>query len=219
MQKLLDEINKSIFNGNTETAMEKTKALLKLGIGTREIIEGAFVPAFKELGNKMRNDEIFITDVLISSRAMRAAMYVMEPFISHNSRKLKGVVIIGTVAGDLHDIGKDLVAMILSGYGYTVINLGIDVTKEVFIDTVRKYKPDVLAMSALLTTTMPEMKKVIDGLKECGLKRSVKVIVGGNPVNEKFAAAIGADAYAIDGSYAFEAVEDLINNRIGKYSI
>src|SRR5690606_27218434 len=131
----------------------------------------------------------------------------------------KGIIVIGTVAGDLHDIGKKLVAMLLKSRGYTVIDIGIDVTKEAFVEAVKKYKPDVLAMSSLLTLTLVEFKNVMEALKESGLRSKVKVIVGGAPVNVKYAKEIGADAFASDAFEALEAVDDLIYNKIGKYSL
>ncbi len=219
MDKLLLELQISIKNGQTQFAMDKTKELLKNGVGINEIIETATKPAFKELGIKMHNGEVYITDVLMSSRAMLAAMYVMEPILSKYRGPSKGLVAIGTVGGDLHDIGKNLVAMMLKNNGYTVIDLGIDVTKEVFMDAVKKYNPDVLALSSLLTTTMPELDSVIKMLNEQGLRPQVRVIVGGAPVNAKYAASIGSDAYASDLFEAVEAIDDLINDRIGKYSL
>lgn len=219
MHKLLIELQTSIKNGQTQIAMNKTKELIKNGIGINEIIETATKPAFKELGIKMNNREIYTTDVLMASRAMLAVMYVMEPIISKYSGSSRGLVVIGTVGGDLHDIGKNLVAMMLKNNGCTVIDLGIDVTKEAFIDAVKKHNPDVLALSSLLTTTMPQLESVIKTLNEQGLHTQVRVIIGGAPINAAYAATIGADAYAADLFEAVEAVDDLINNRIGKYSL
>jgi len=219
MDKLFIDLKEAIINGQTQTAMDKTKLLLRQGVGVHEIIKKATDPSFKELGKKMQNGEIAIPDVLMSARAMLAVMYVLEPIIARNKGFAKGIIVIGTVAGDLHDIGKKLVAMLLKSRGYTVIDIGIDVTKEAFVEAVKKYKPDVLAMSSLLTMTLVEFKNVMEALKENGLRSKVKVIVGGAPVNIKYAKEIGADAFASDAFEALEAVDDLIYNKIGKYSL
>jgi 5-methyltetrahydrofolate--homocysteine methyltransferase len=219
MDKLFIGLKDAIIHGQTQAAMDKTKLLLNKGIGINEIIKKATNSSFKELGKKMEKGEITIPDVLMSSRAMLAVMHVMEPVLSNDKGFTKGIVVIGTVAGDLHDIGKKLVSMMLKGHGYTVIDIGIDVTEEVFVDAVKKYRPDVLAMSSLLTLTLIEFKNVMEALMENGLRSEVKVIVGGAPVNIKYAKEVGADAYASDVFEAVEAVDDLIHNRIGKFSL
>jgi methylmalonyl-CoA mutase cobalamin-binding domain/chain len=146
-------------------------------------------------------------------------MYVLRPLISHYNGNLKGMVVIGTVAGDFHDLGKNMVAMFLRGYGFNVIDLGIDVTKEDFAGAIRRYNPDVLAMSALLTTTMPEFRNVHEYLVQEGLRSQVKITVGGNPVTLEYARETGADAYSSNMFEAAQAVDDLVNNRIGQFAI
>lgn len=219
MEKILIELQQAIENGETQIAMNKTKEALNHGLRTDKIIQTAINPAFKDLGQKMFDGEIYVTDVLMASRAAHAAMYVMEPIISRFSGATKGIVAIGTVAGDLHDIGKNLVIMMLQGSGYTVIDLGIDVPVETFIDAVKTHKPDVLALSSLLTTTLPELDNLMETLVEQNLRSQVKVIVGGAPVTAEYAGRIKADAYANDLFEATEAVGDLVNNRIGKYAV
>jgi methanogenic corrinoid protein MtbC1 len=218
MEKVLIELQQAIENGETQIAMDKTKEALNHGIRTDKIIQTAINPAFKDLGQKMFDGEIYVTDVLMASRAAHAAMYVMEPILSRSIGTSKGIVAIGTVA-DLHDIGKNLVIMMLQGSGYTVIDLGIDVPMETFIEAVRMHKPHVLALSSLLTTTLPELDNMIEVLVEQGLRSQVKVIVGGAPVTAEYAGRIKADAYANDLFEATEAVGDLVKNQIGKYSI
>lgn len=164
-------------------------------------------------------DAFTTTTGLIASRAAHAAMYLMEPILSRSTGTSKGIVAIGTVAGDLHDIGKNLVIMMLQGSGYSVIDLGIDVPVETFIAAVRMHKPDVLALSSLLTTTLPELDNMIDALEAAGLRAQVKVIIGGAPVTAEYASRIKADAYANDLFEATEAVADLVKNRIGKYAV
>lgn len=219
MEKILIELQQAIECGETQIAMDKTKEALNLGLRTDKIIQTAINPAFKDLGQKMFEGEIYVTDVLMASRAAHAAMYVMEPILSRFYGATKGIVAIGTVAGDLHDIGKNLVIMMLQGSGYTVIDLGIDVPTETFIKAIRMHKPHVLALSSLLTTTLPELDNMMEVLIEQGLRSQVKVIVGGAPVTAEYASRIKADAYANDLFEATEAVGDLVNNRIGKYTI
>lgn len=219
MGKILEEIKEAIEKGQTQIAMNKTKEALNQGLRTDKIIQYAINSAFKDLGKKMFDGEIYVTDVLMASRAAHAALYLMEPIISRFSGSTKGIVVIGTVAGDLHDIGKNLVIMMLQGSGYTVIDLGIDVTAGAFIDAVRLHQPDVLALSCLLTTTLPELDNIMWALDEQNLRSQVKVIVGGAPVTQEYARRIKADAFANDLFEATEALGDLVNNRIGKYAI
>ncbi|MEA4807186.1 B12-binding domain-containing protein [Acetobacterium wieringae] len=219
MEEILDQLQEAIENGETQKAMNKTKDALNMGLRTDKIIKTAINPAFRDLGQKMFDGEIYVTDVLMASRAAHAAMYVMEPIISRSTGQTKGIVTIGTVAGDLHDIGKNLVIMMLQGSGYTVIDLGIDVPVEDFVEAIRTHKPDVLALSSLLTTTLPELDATLEALVEAGLRSQVKVIVGGAPVTREYAARIKADAYANDLFEASEAVGDLVKNRIGVYAV
>lgn len=219
MEEILDQLQEAIENGETQKAMNKTKDALNMGLRTDKIIKTAINPAFRDLGQKIFDGEIYVTDVLMASRAAHAAMYVMEPIISRSTGQTKGIVTIGTVAGDLHDIGKNLVIMMLQGSGYTVIDLGIDVPVEDFVEAIRTHKPDVLALSSLLTTTLPELDATLEALVEAGLRSQVKVIVGGAPVTREYAARIKADAYANDLFEASEAVGDLVKNRIGVYAV
>lgn len=219
MKDVIVGIQKAIYDGNAQFAKEVTEKALKIGYSTDSIVKEALFPPMKEMGEKLKNGEIFIPEVLMASRAMHACMYVLDPIISHYRGGQKGVVIIGTVAGDLHDIGKNLVVMMLRGSGFTVIDLGIDVTKEEFGNAVRHYKPNILAMSALLTTTMCELKNVIDYLAERGIRSLVKIMVGGMPVTSDYAREIKADVYTNDMFQAVEAAEDLIGKKVGKYSV
>lgn len=219
MDDILNQIRNGIYKGDTDYVIDRTELALKYGINTDEIIEKAMLPSMKEMGEKLGTGEVFIPDVLKASRAMHAAIYVLRPLISHYNGNLKGMVVIGTVAGDFHDIGKNMVAMFLRGNGYNVIDLGIDVPKEEFADAIRRYKPDVLAMSALLTTTMPEFKNVHDYLIQEGLRSQIKITVGGLPVTAEYARESGADAYSGNMFEAAEAVDDLVHNRIGKYAV
>lgn len=219
MEKKLAEIKQGIIDGNAQSVKSNTEAALSIGVRPDAIIDKVLIPTMKEVGQNLCNGEIFIPDVLMSSRAMHASLYVLKPILTHYRKKKRGAIVIGTVAGDLHDIGKNMVAMILVGEGYEVIDLGIDVTAMEFVDAVLKYKADILALSALLTTTMGEMERVIEGLKEAGIRNRIKVFVGGGPLTANFASEIHADAYAPDLFGVSEAVEDLMFNRIGDFSI
>ena len=202
---IIDDIKEGIKNGNTQLVKDKTELALHQDIEPEIIINEGLIKPMEVVGKRFKSGEIFIPAVLMSSRAMHAGLYILKPIIQKNNIVLnKGTIIIGTVAGDLHDIGKNMVAMFLSSQGYNVINLGIDVPSSDFIKAVKKYKPDILALSALLTTTMSEQNIVIQAIKEAGLKSQVKVIVGGGPVTYEFARVIGADGYAKD---LFEAVD------------
>lgn len=219
MEDVLVKIQEGIKKGETQYVMEQTELALKCGIGTDYIIKHAIQPPFKEIGIKMRKGELFITDVLISSRAVHAAMYVLNPILTHYNGYIKGTIVIGTVAGDLHDIGKNLVIMSLRGSGFNVVDLGVDVTKEAFVESIYKYNPDILGISALLTTTVPEIKNTLEYMKEKGVRNSVKVMIGGAPVTLDFAKSVKADVYTQDMFQVVDAAEDLVNNRIGLYTI
>ncbi len=218
MEPILQDIYDGVVDGKSQYVMNKTLEALSAGIGARKIITTALNPAFIRLGDLMQVNEIYVTDVFMAARAMKAAMLVLEPFISISGVKTD-VIVIGTVAGDLHDIGKNLVTMVLKGSGFNVIDLGIDVPKERFVEAVEKYNPSILALSALLTTTIEEMGNVISLLKEKNLRSKVKVMVGGAPVNRDFARDIGADVYTSNAFEAAEAARDLIKNHIGKFTI
>jgi 5-methyltetrahydrofolate--homocysteine methyltransferase len=174
------------------------------------ILSDGLVAGMDVVGEKFHWDELFMPEVLISAKAMQAGMDVLRPKLNETGVRLEGKVILGTVKGDLHDIGKNLVGMFMEGAGYQVIDLGIDSPSEKFVEAVKMHKPDLLGLSALLTTTMPKMKEVIESLVEAGVRNTVKVIVGGAPVTEKFANDIGADGYAPDTSSAGEKTRRLI---------
>lgn len=219
MEKELNEIQEELREGDAQEVKEKTEQALERGITAKTIVQEGLMPAMKAIGEKFRAGEIFIPDVLMSSRAMHASLYVLRPLLAKSRLELKGKVIVGTVAGDLHDIGKNMVAMMLEGAGYTVLDIGIDVPAAAFIEAVREYKPDILAMSALLTTTMGELRDVIKQLEVEGLRHNLKVLVGGGPVTAEFAMAIEADAYASDSFRAIEAANRLLFGEVGFFAV
>jgi len=162
-----------------------------------------------EVGRDFKGGELFVPEVLLAARAMRAGMNVLQPRLSKSDIPTSGKYLIGTVRGDLHDIGKNLVKMLLEGAGFEIIDLGTDVSAETFVSAVRENQPDILGMSALLTTTMPEMKVIINALEAAGLRDAVKIMVGGAPVTDNFAKAIGADAYSPEAATAVDSARDL----------
>ncbi len=204
------QVQDDVLNGDHVAIQEHIRALLGRGAPAEEILQRGMLSAMEVISERFKSGEIFIPEVLLSARAMNEAVLVLEPHLSKDRVGAKGKVLIGTVKGDLHDIGKNLVVIMLRGVGFEVKDLGIDIPAATFIRMLEEFKPDVLGLSALLTTTMPQMKTVIDGLKQKGFREKVKVIVGGAPVNEKFARDIGADGYAPDGAEAISLVKKLM---------
>jgi len=207
---MLEELKRAVLSGDDERAAELTKKALEEGIEPGKVLNEALIPAMEIVGREYEEGERYVPEMLISAEAMKAAMEVLRPRLMETGVRLKGKVVIGTVEGDLHDIGKNLVAMMLEGAGFEVIDLGVEVTAERFVQAVREHKPDVLGMSALLTTTMIHMPEVIEALKEAGLREEVKVIVGGAPVTQEYAEKIGADGYAPDAASAVAVVKKLL---------
>jgi 5-methyltetrahydrofolate--homocysteine methyltransferase len=205
LQAMADAVER----GDQKAAVEATQAALDEGLAPEKILNEGLIAGMSSIGVKFKNNEVFIPEVLIAARAMGAAMDILEPKLVETGVEPKGKVVIGTVKQDLHDIGKNLVSMMLKGGGFQVTDLGVDVDPEKYIEAVKEKKPHILAMSALLTTTMPNMKAVVEALKEAGLN-DVKVIVGGAPVTKEFADQIGADGYAADAGSAVDLATDLI---------
>jgi 5-methyltetrahydrofolate--homocysteine methyltransferase len=213
MDVLIKEIQENLIDGNAEMAKNATNKALTGGINSEAIIKRALIPTMNKIGKEFRDGNIYIPEVLMSSRAMHASLYVLKPLLINSTlSKKKGRVIIGTVAGDLHDIGKNMVSMSLQGDGYEVVDLGIDVPANDFISAIIRYKPDVFAMSALLTTTIGELKNVIQAVRDEGLRENIKIVVGGGPVTQDCVDEIGADGFGKD---VFEAI-DVVNNLLGK---
>ncbi len=199
----------SIITGDNVKSKEITKKLVAGGISAVDILNNGLMPGMDVVGRKFKANEMYIPEVLIAARAMHAAMDVIKPLLSESDSDIKGKIIIGTVQGDLHDIGKNLVGMMLEGAGFTVIDLGVDVPPEKFVEELKKNNSRLLALSALLTTTMPSMKGVIEAVRASDGK-SVKVMVGGAPLTQEYADSIGADGYAPDASGAVDLVKKLM---------
>ena len=205
--ELLEQISENLQNGFDEKVAALTEDAVEKQIHPKEILNNGLIAGMNVVSEKFKNHDIFLPDVLLAARAMNSAMEVLKPLLIKEGIPIRGKVVIGSVKDDLHDIGKNLVAILLKGAGFEVIDLGNDVPAEKFISTAKEENAHVIGMSALLTTTMPVMKKVVDLAKDEGLSGKVKIIVGGAPVSKEYALEIGADAYSYDGANAVETVE------------
>lgn len=206
----LDAIYEAVLSGNANAASAETEAALEAGASAEEILHKACVPAMDEVGRRFEEGEVFVPEMLISARAMQRAMEILKPLLVEADVQSLGTVVVGTVFGDLHDIGKNLVAMMLEGAGFQVVDLGTDVSPENFVIAVQEIKPDIVGMSALLTTTMPSIRSTIDALWEAGLRDDVKVLIGGAPVTQDYADSVGADGFAPDAGSAPRKAKALI---------
>ena len=200
----------AILAGDTAAAVAATRRALSAGDDPQQLIDGQMIPAMAETGQRFQDGKAFVPQLLMAARAMKAAMEIVKPLLASNAATGKGRVVIGTVKGDLHDIGKNLVAAMLEGNGFEVVNLGIDIKAEAFVEAVRQHKPHILCLSALLTTTMDYMRTVMEALKAAGLRQQVKVMVGGAPVTQAFADDIGADGYADNANGAVAVAKQLL---------
>jgi 5-methyltetrahydrofolate--homocysteine methyltransferase len=208
---IFEELQQAIIDGKAPLARELTQTALNDGTRPAEFFPQAIIPAMNEVGRRMRDCEFFIPEVLIAARAARAATDILRPLlVGDEAIRSAGTVVCGTVKGDLHDIGKNIVAMMLESAGFQIVDLGVDVPPEKVVQAVRQNQANIVAMSALLTTTMVNMKAVIDALAGAGLRDQVKVMVGGAPVTEEWAHSIGADGYGKDASAAVEMARSLV---------
>jgi len=204
MADVLQKIVTKLYHGDIEAVAELVQDALDAGIAPSEVLNGAMLAGMDEVGRDFKAGDLYVPEVLIAARAMQAGMGVLRPLLADGDIASSGKYIVGTVKGDLHDIGKNLVRMMLEGGGFEVIDLGTGVEPSAFVDAVREHKPDLVGMSALLTTTMIQMKATIEALEEAGLRDSVKIMIGGAPVTAAFAEEIGADAYATDAGSAVD---------------
>ncbi len=205
-----EELSKSVISGNLAKVKKVTQALIDEGVSPLDIINLGLIAGMGVVGARFKNGEMYVPEVLVAARSMRAGIELVQPLIASEDMPSAGKVLLGTVKGDLHDIGKNLVGMMLESRGYTVINAGIDVSSEKFVQFIKEHKPDILAMSALLTTTMLGMKDTIELMKEEGLKDQVKVIIGGAPISNDFADEVGADGFAPDAASAVDLCNRLL---------
>jgi corrinoid protein of di/trimethylamine methyltransferase len=206
----LDLLKEAIIKGNLAAAIESTQKAVEEGADPQVMINGYMSGAMEEIGQRFEEGKAFVPELLMAARAMKGALEIIKPLLKDDKSKRLSTVVIGTVKGDLHDIGKNLVASMLEGCGFEVINLGTDVSSEKFIEAVKAHDANIICLSALLTTTMNYMKEVIDALEKAGLRNRVKVMVGGAPINESFAQGIGADAYGSNANAAVTYAKKLI---------
>lgn len=209
-EDVFQDVHADVLAGNNAGIKVHVQDLLNRGVNAKQILKYGMLAAMEIIGGRFRDGTVFIPEVLLSARAMNEALAVLEPHLAKEKKDASGKVLIGTVRGDLHDIGKNMVATMLRGVGFEVVDLGINISVEDFVVSVEKHQPHILGMSALLTTTMPEMKKVIEMLVARGLRSKVKVMVGGAPVNEKFARDIGADGYGADAGSSVDMARQLL---------
>lgn len=205
-----NELYNAILSGDAKKAHAATEVALAAGAQPMELIADSMVPAMNEVGRLFEAEEYFVPELLLAGRAMKSAMELLRPLMIASGQKLSTRIVIGTVKGDLHDIGKNIVASMLEGSGFEVIDLGADVSPENFVAAVEERKPQVVCMSALLTVTMPAMKTTIDALVSAGLRKQVKVLIGGAPVTSQYAREIGADGYSENASGAVSLVKSLL---------
>ena len=196
-------LNDAIVKGNRDEGKRLTQEALDAGQEPMAIVDGGLVPGMAVIGEKFKNNEVYVPEMLIAARAMKECMAMLEPLLAAAGIKPEHTAIVGTVQGDLHDIGKNLVVMMLKGANYGVVDLGTNVSPEKFVEAAKEHSPEIVGLSALLTTTMPAMKTTVDALKEAGLT-GVKVMIGGAPITQKYADEIGADGYAPDAASAVD---------------
>lgn len=206
----LQKLSEAIINGDAKAARELTREALNHRVDPKVIVKDYLIPAMDEVGKRFECNDFFVPELLIAARAMKGSLELINPILASRGDKPAGRVVIGTVKGDLHDIGKNLVASMLEGAGFEIIDLGVDVSPETFVNSIKEKQPMFLALSALLTTTMPSMKHTIDALKEAGIRDNVKVLVGGAPVSSRYAEEIGADGYSDSASGAVGLVRSLM---------
>ena len=207
---LLSEISEALQKGDDAKVGELTQKAIDEGMPPKVVLDDGLIAGMDVIGKRFRNHEIFLPDVLLSARAMYAGMDLLKPMFLQNEVPSIGKVVLGTVQGDLHDIGKNLVGIMLKGAGFEIVDLGKDVPPEVFVDTAEKEEAGIIGMSTLLTTTAPAMIRVIEILRERGLDGRIKTIVGGAPVSQDLAKEIGADAYGYDAANAVDSVKDMV---------
>lgn len=209
MTDMVQRIAGKLYAGDIEAVAESVQDALDAGMAPEVILKEALLGGMDEVGVDFKSGVLFVPEVMFSARAMQAGMDVLRPLLAEGDMASAGKCVLGTVKGDLHDIGKNLVRMMLDGGGFEAIDLGVDLEPSAFVEAVREHKPDLVGMSALLTTTMSQMKVTIDALEEAGLRDSVKIMIGGAPVTAAFAEQIGADAYAPDAAAAVDVAREL----------
>lgn len=216
--ELVEQMHDDLYNGLKEEIEEGTRILLERGWSPKRVLDEALVEGMRIVGVDFRDGILFVPEVLMSANAMKGGMTILRPLLAETGAPPIGKMVIGTVKGDIHDIGKNLVSMMMEGAGFEVIDIGINNPVENYLKALEEHKPDILGMSALLTTTMPYMKVVIDEMAKQGIRDDYIVLVGGAPLNEEFGKAVGADAYCRDAAVAVETAKDWIARRHNRRS-
>jgi 5-methyltetrahydrofolate--homocysteine methyltransferase len=210
MQELFEKMANALIAGKQDEVLKFTQEALDIKAVPREILDKGLLAGMDVVGKRFKAGDMFIPEVLLCARCMHAAMDILRPFLSEGDAAGVGTLVIGTVEGDLHDIGKNLVSMMLQGAGFKVIDLGTNITAQRFVDAVKEHRPNIVGMSALLTTTMPKMQETIQALKEAGIREQVKIMAGGAPVTQDFVEKIGADAYGANAASAVDKAKELV---------
>ncbi len=211
MSEILSALSTAIIEGNLDDMVELTEDALDEGLSAAQILNEGLMPGMDHVGVEFKAGNMFVPEVLRSAKAMQNSMDILKPLLAESGVEMAGKVLLGTVKGDLHDIGKNLVSMMCEGAGFEVYDLGKDVEPEAFVEAVKKYSPDIIGMSALLTTTMRAMEQTIKALEEAGVRDQVKIMIGGAPVTQSFAEQIGADAYASNAAAAAELAKKFVS--------
>lgn len=212
MDNIIEKIFTSVLEGNSNKTKEYILQSLDEKVSVEEILNLGLIKSMKKVGELFEEGEYFVPEMLISARAMQSGMTILRPILIAQDIKPLGKVVIGTVKGDLHDIGKNLVSMMLEGAGFQIVDLGTDVTPEKFLEAVKAHQPDIMGISALLTTTMVNIEKTLQVLDENGVRKNIKVLIGGAPLTQKYADGIGADGYAPDASQAASIARQIMQN-------
>jgi methylmalonyl-CoA mutase cobalamin-binding domain/chain len=211
--EILQEMYEATLVGNAPRVKELTELGLEEGIGPESLLYDSLIPSLEEVGARFERGDYFVPEMLIAARAMQGALNILRPLLAETGAKPIGTFLMGTVKGDVHDIGKNLVNIMLEGAGFTVIDLGVNVAPETFVANINEHEPDIVGFSAFLTTTMPMFKANINSIEKAGIRDKVIVMVGGAPVTQEYADAVGADGYAADASTAVRLAKDLIEKR------
>ena len=206
----LKALAEASIKGDQNTAVDITKTALDEGTPAKSVLEEGLIAGMDVIGERFKKNEVYIPEVLIAARAMKSSMEILEPELVKAGVKPVGKFVVGTAQGDLHDIGKNLVIMMLKGSGFDVIDLGTNIKPEDFVAAIQKYNPDIIGLSALLTTTMPKMEETVEAIKEAGVRDQVKIMAGGAPVTQEFIDKIGADAYGANAATATEKAKELV---------
>jgi methylmalonyl-CoA mutase cobalamin-binding domain/chain len=212
-EEILKGLYDSTLVGNAPDVKDLTNAGLELGMNPESLLYDALIPSLEEVGARFERGDFFVPEMLIAARAMQGALDILRPLLAETGAREIGTYVMGTVKGDVHDIGKNLVNIMLEGAGFTVHDLGVNVAPEVFVEKVQEHQPDIVGFSAFLTTTMPMFKANINALEKAGIRDDVIVMVGGAPVTQQYADAVGADGYAADASTAVRLAKDLIQRK------